>query len=194
MTTAVANLTDQFSTHLIRATARELVREGTFPASDLDDVMQDLRLALVEQAGNFDPEKAAWSTFVKTVVRLAAISLRRRRYAACRAAPPDLVSLNVLCDDGDGEPAELGMTISEEEHRTGLGLDHVSHTEQVDLALDVQQATAGLSDELRAICELLQFHSISETARRLGLSRKKLQMRMEELRRHFREAGLAECV
>jgi RNA polymerase sigma factor (sigma-70 family) len=188
------DVTDKFSTHLIRVTAKGLVSEGTFPPSDLEDVIQDLQLALIEQAGNFDPDKATWCTFVKTVIRSAAISLRRHRYAGRRSAPPDAVSLNALLQDADGQPAELGSLVSEEEYRTGRGQDFVSHTEQVELALDVQAVTDGLSDELREICELLKLHSVSEAARMMGMSRKKMLLRVEELRAHFRNAGLADVV
>lgn len=77
--TYAPDVTDKFCTNLIRRTARSLVGDGTFPRSDLDDVIQDLTLALLEQAVNFDAEKACWSTFVKKVVRDAGISLRRRQ-------------------------------------------------------------------------------------------------------------------
>lgn len=195
MTVAHApDVTDKFSTHLIRATAKDLVSEGTFPPADLEDVIQNLRLALIEQADNFDPEKASWCTFVKTVIHSAAISLRRHRYAGCRSLPSDAVSLNARIEDVDGQPAELGSLVCEEEYRTGRGQDTVSQTEQVDLALDVQLVTEGLADELREICELLKLHSVSQAARIMGMSRKKMLLRMEELRAHFRDAGLADCV
>ncbi len=185
--------TDKFSTQCIRHTAQALVEEGTFPRSDLEDVAQDLLLALLEQSANFDPDKARWSTFVKTVVRMSAISLRRRQRSQRRQAHCELSSLNVLIDDGDGQLVELGATVSEEEHRTGLGQDSISHTEQVDLALDVQAALRTMPAELRAICERLKTQSQAEVLCDLGISRTTLERRLELIRQHFREAGLGEC-
>jgi RNA polymerase sigma factor (sigma-70 family) len=185
------DVADKFTTQLIRRTAKMLVSDGAFPASDLDDVVQELRLALIEQAENFDPDRARWSTFVKTVVRLTASTLRRKQRAEFRQAEQGFASLNVLIADEDGQLAEMGATVGEEEYRTGLGEDFVSHTDQVDLALDVQAALSTLPAELQEIAERLKRQSVCEMARELGVSKSTLNRRVVEIREHFRRAGLA---
>jgi RNA polymerase sigma-70 factor, ECF subfamily len=184
------DINDRFTTQLVRRTAHLLVDEGTFPQSDVDDVAQELTLALLEQFDQFDPERARWSTFVRTVVRSTAISLRRKQRAARRLAPADQISLNTLISDEDGYPTELGSTVSEEEHRTGVGQDLVDHTRQADLSQDIQAVVDSLPAELRQICERLEKHSLSEVAEQLGMSRNTLSRRLKELQEHFREAGL----
>lgn len=190
--THAPDVTDKFATRFIRNTAKGLVDEGTFPQSDTDDVIQELHLALFEQAANFNPEKARWSTFVKNVVRNTAVSLRRRQRAQRRQGRGEVASLNVLIEGEDGELVELGATVGEEEHRTGLGQDFISHTDQVDSSLDVQDVMGSLPEELREICQRLKYYTPTEVRRAMGISRTTMQRRMEELRNYFRLAGLSE--
>ena len=182
------NVTDKFVTHFIYRTAKALVNEGTFPRSDEEDIAQELHMALIAQAKNFNPDKARWSTFVKNVVRNTAVSLRRRQRAQRRKS--DMCSLNVLIEGADGELVELGATVSEEEHRTGTGQDFISHAEQVDAALDVQDVLESLPAELREICQRLKYHTATEVRRELGISRTTMRRRMETLRSNFRAAGI----
>lgn len=185
------DVTDKFTTQRIRRAAKALVADGTYPSSQLDDLIQDMSLALLEQARkNFDPERARWSTFVTTVLRLVVVSLRRKQATEQSQAEGDVGSLNVLIHDEDGHQSELGPTISEEEHRTGLGAGFVSHTDQVELALDVQAVVDGLPEELREICELLKTHSLAEISRRLDMPMSTLKRRVAQLRERFQAAGL----
>ena len=186
------DVTDTFVTHYVRRTANALVEEGTFPRSDLEDVSQELQLALLEQIDNFDPAKSRWSTFAKNVIRMSAISLRRRQRAQCRQGHCELSSLNVTVEDGDGDVVELGATVSEEEHRTGSGQDFISHTDQADQASDLQQVLATVPEDLREIAERLQFHTPTEVRRELGISRTTMQRRLAALRERLREAGVAD--
>ena len=185
------DVTDRFTTQLVRRTARMLVSEGTFPASSLDDVAQDLHLALIQQAGNFDPDRARWSTFVKTVVRFTAVTLRRKQRADFRQREASFASLNVTITDGDGQLVEMSATVGEEEYRTGLGQGSVEHTDQVNRALDVEQVIATLPAELRDLAERLKHQSVCEIARDLGVSKTTLTRRVVEIRERFRQAGFS---
>jgi len=185
------DVTDHFTTQFIRRTARMLVNDGTFPRCDLDDVIQELRLALIQQADNFDPERARWSTFVKTVVRLTAVTLRRKQQADFRQVEAAYASLNTLIADEDGQLAEIGATVGEEEYRTGLGEGFISHTDRLDLAIDIQATIDTLLAELREICERLQDQSLVEVSHDLGIPKTTLSRRMALIREHFRLAGLS---
>lgn len=188
-TTAIPNVTDRFTTDLIRKTATELVDEGTFPKSELDDVVQDLTLALFEQASNFDVGRGTWSTFVKNVVQRSAISLRRHQGAERRNAQRDVGSLNDLINDEDGQLTELGSTVGEDEYRSGLGQEYRSHTDEVDMALDFQTVIASLPDELREVAQRLQHQSLAEIARDLDIPRTTLAFRIGKIREAFATAG-----
>lgn len=193
--TQAPNVTDKVTNQTIRRTANALVDDGVFPRSDLEDVEQELRLALVEQAPNFNPDKARWSTFVRHVVKMAAISLRRHQKAQRRQGCREVPSLNVLLKDPRemGPPTELGATVSEEEFRTGVGQDFISHTEQIDLSLDVESVLDSLPEGLRDICERLKYQTPTEVRRELGISRTTMNRRLEALREHFRKTGIGEC-
>lgn len=187
--THAPDVTDAFTTNLIRKTAQALVDEGTFPQSDQEDVIQDLTLALLEQTPNFNPERAKWSTWVKNVVRLIAISIRRRQDAECRRGQREVGSLNVLINDEDGQLVELGATVSEQEHRSGLGVGHVSHTDQNDTALDVQKILDGLPENLRDLAVRLKTQSLAEISRELNVPRTTLAHRVGKIREAFAAAG-----
>jgi RNA polymerase sigma-70 factor (ECF subfamily) len=191
MTTIHApDVTDKFATRLIRRTAKDLVGNGIFPQADLDDVIQELHLALIAQAANFDPNRARWSTFVKNVIERSAISLRRRQKAQCRQPAGEVSSLNVLIEDGDGELVELGATVSEEEHRTGVGQGFIGHADEVGAAIDVQGVVESLPEDLQDICQRLKSKTPNEAARDLGISRPTMHRRVKVLQERFRAAGV----
>ncbi|MCI0333663.1 MAG: sigma-70 family RNA polymerase sigma factor [Planctomycetes bacterium] len=192
--TYAPDITDYFTTQLIRRTANSLVETGIFPQSDLDDVIQELRLCLLTQVPNFNPSKARWSTFVKHVVRMSAISLRRRQNAECRRGARQVGSLNVLVDGPFGAHTQLGAMVSEEEHRTGVGQGFISHADQIDLSEDVRTVIDSLPAALKQICERLAFQTPTEVRRELGLPRSTMQRRLESLRKHFRAAGISDFV
>lgn len=186
------DVTDAFCNHFIRKTAKALIGNETFRPSDRDDVIQELRLALIEQLDHFDPERARWSTFVKMVIRSAAVTLRRRATAECRQTPPDMASLNTVVRDGDGQPVELGSTVSEQEYATGAGCQYLSHTLRIEFSLDVQALITGLPGELREICHRLKSQSFLEVQESMGFAATTLQRRIDKLREHFLAAGLSD--
>jgi len=74
----VPDVSDRFTTDFIRKTARALIDDGHFARAEMGDLVQELTLAVIESLkNNFDPSRARWTTFVKTVVRRRATSLLR---------------------------------------------------------------------------------------------------------------------
>ena len=192
MTTLYApDITDKFTTQLIRRTAQMLVSDGFYPSSDLDDVIQEIGLALFQRADKFDPKRARWSTFVKMAVRSAAATLRRKQRADFRQAASEVASLNVMIPDEDDQLVDMGATIGQDEYHRGQGRVHVSHADQVDRTLDVRTATASLPAELQEIAVRLERQSVREMARELNVSRTTLNRRIAEIQAYFCRAGLA---
>ena len=103
----VPDVTDRFTTQFVRKTAKTLIVDGFFERSEYRDLIQDLTLAVLEGlARNYDPERAKWTTFVKTVVTKRAISLCRAQTAECR---DEVVgSLSSPVSDEDGQMVSLG--------------------------------------------------------------------------------------
>lgn len=184
------DVTDKFSTIFIRNTAAELIDEGAFDASEREDLIQELTLALVERTPKFDPDRAKWSTFVKTVVRRRAISLRRRQNAACRSDGREVASLDAWIDDEDGQVISLANYIREDQSLVYLAEDHRSDEERADLEFDVDAVASTLSPELQDLCRRLKRQSQAEIARDLAIPRTTLVRRIRKLREAFDAAGM----
>jgi RNA polymerase sigma-70 factor (ECF subfamily) len=188
-TTYPPDVTDRFVKKFTRLVARELIAEDVYPESDLEDLVQELQLAVVERAPRFDAERAKWSTFVKTVVRRRAISLRRRQMAECRAGGREVSSLNVTFEDEDGQTTTLANLVREDQSFGYLGRDYQSDEDQAALAMDVATVISKLPTELRELCELLKHGSIADVARDRGIPRTTLRHQLNKIREAFVAAG-----
>lgn len=186
------DVNDRYCRCFIYRTAQTLVDEGFYQEHDLDDVVQDLTLHLLEQADQYDPTRARWTTFVRTVVEHQAISMRRHRSAQCRSKL--VASLDVKVRDSDGQAVPLGTMISEEEYAEGKGHQHRDRFDEVDVSEDVQAMIENLSPEMQEVCELLKTQSVAATARQLGIPRSTLLNRLQSLRDQFEDAGLRDCL
>lgn len=72
-----------------------------------------------------------------------------------------------------------------------MGLDFISHPDQVALSLDVRGVLEQLTPEQREICERLTRQSLEEIVGEMGLSRRTLVRRIDEVREQFRAAGFS---
>ncbi|MCX7701853.1 MAG: hypothetical protein N2039_13325, partial [Gemmataceae bacterium] len=64
-------LFDRFTQGLIRRKVRQLVGRDGFTAQDRDDLEQELRLRLLQNLSQFDPDQAHRNVFVTSVVERA---------------------------------------------------------------------------------------------------------------------------
>lgn len=187
------NTLDPFARGYTRRLAWRLIAERVYAPQDLDDIMQDLTLALLECRDRFDPAKSRWTYFVKTVLDRRAVSLRRWRLAQSRGAAQVVTSLSLLVADAEGQGVELARQISETEACSRRMTEHRDPLEQVRLSLSLQDARATLSPELVEICNLLAQRSVAEAARELKVPRTTLISRLKDVRRQFAKAGLDPC-
>lgn len=170
------NQLDAFETNLIRVKAATLARRGLIPRADVEDVRQELSLAVLVAHGKVHLDAAKRHGLSYTVVKNAAQRLVRDRHYAKRN-PYRLRSLGPLLADGEGvsEPATLdGGTVTER---------------VVDLPLDLEAFLAGLPEELRTLAVLLKTLSVSEVAEKLGVPRTTLYSSLRVLRGRLRRAG-----
>lgn len=184
------DVTDKFATQLIRRTARELVADGHYPQSDLDDVIQDLTLGLIERLPKFDPEKATWSTFVKNVVRRKAVSLFRHQEAECRGSDETIESLHKTIRGEDGSPEDRANTITEDAYHAAFGKQFKTDEQQAAFDSDVATVIDSLPAAQQDLCRRLMSQPLSAVARDLGVPRTSLAYEVEKLRERFRQAGL----
>ena len=181
---------DRFATSYVRKVARQLILDRVYPKYDLEDLVQELMLALLEGRDAYDPAKARWTYFVKTVVDRKAISLRRARSAESRGNTIVVASLNVLVRDQEGQLVELSQRIHQSEGTARRGVEHQERQAAVEQSLNVIDVLARLEPELAEICSLLAEMSVAEAARELGVPRTTLISRLAKVRERFAEAGL----
>lgn len=188
--TEAARLTDTFVAVARRTAdyyARRLVRTLGLPASEVDDLAQDLLLEVLIRATRYREDRAKWITFVDLVVRheadvLAERQLRRRRHMVAsiedlvRTEHDGTVPIAEVLSDDDGMPALWGAI--------------TDPFAAVELALDVERFVAGLPDDLRRLCRLLQGEPVTEAQRRSGLSPASFYRELNELRMRLRAVGL----
>jgi len=192
--TYAADVTDRFTTRLIRQTARRLIDQQVFSRSDFEDLVQEMTLTLVERRAGFDPRRARWSTFVRTVVQRTAISLRRIRMSERRGGGQTTLSLNVAIRDEDCRPTELASQVHLGQLPSHLGRVDRSAQQQREFEFDLASVLAGLPAEAQALCRQLQHGSVTAVARQQGVARSTLVHRLGKLRKAFQAAGLQDYV
>jgi len=177
-----------------RKVARKLVKDGVYTRDDLEDLIQDLLLALLESRDAYDPAKARWTYFVKTVVDRKAISLRRAQSTESRGSTLVVASLNVLVVDGEGKRVELAQQVCQEERGLRRGIEHSDGQSQLERSLNVADIVSQLDEELATICRLLAEKSVAEVARELKIPRTTLISRLAKVRERFVAAGFDETL
>lgn len=172
---------DGFALRLVRRKARRLARCAGFTAADREDIEQELLLKLWEARDRFDPQLSHPHAFITTVVERAAASILRAQKAHKRGNQVAHTSLDEVacCHQDDPGGAVLAPCTP-------------SHQAAVDLACDVSELLSRLPSQLREVAELLASHSKRRIAKRLGISRRTLDRRIDALRSHFAAAGLDE--
>ena len=181
-------LTD-YARKLIRFKARQLCRLHSFSKSDEEDLQQERWLAVVNQAGKFDPARASLDTFIDRVVNTAVAMILRDRQRQKRANGFQTVSLDVTPSDGHGnEP--LAAKVSQDDLARRLGTDPTDEAERRETAEAVASALAKLPDELRDVCRRVMGGSISAAAEDLETSRRQIRNALASARPYLEEAGV----
>jgi len=180
---------DRFVRDLVRRKARQLVGKAGFTRSDLEDLEQELYLKLVKAARSFDPVHAHWRSFATAVVERHTASLLRDKQAEKRDSRR-VCSLEMIVGQDEEGPVKLGETIGQPEYDARRGCWPREEQELCQLVQDVADVVAGLPAELRELAEALKTESISQIARRTGLSRSAINARVDQLRERFEQAGL----
>ncbi len=168
---------DDFETKLIRVKAASLVRSGVVPRSDIEDVRQDLTMALLVAHGKVDVDPERRHGFSYTVVENSMMRLARDRL--CSKRDPDRkCSIESFLFPS-------GVLNDSLEEITEPSLEPV-----VDLRLDVKELLSTLPNDLQGLAELLKTQSMAEVARQLCVPRSTLYQSVHSLRARFRRAGL----
>jgi RNA polymerase sigma factor (sigma-70 family) len=194
MSEALPDICDPFATKYIRQAARRLIADRVFPRGELDDLVQELRLALLECRASYDPAKARWTYFVKTIIDRKSVSLRRLQSAESRGNMLMVASLNVVVRDGDGQLVELSQQIEQSEGGSRRGIEHTDRQAELERSLNVAAVLELLDPDLAEICHRLAQESLTTVARQLGIPRTTLISRLARVRAKFAAADLDTCL
>jgi RNA polymerase sigma factor (sigma-70 family) len=164
----------------VRCKASRLVGKAGLRPHDREDIEQDLVLRLWRSKRTFDPALGCHGAFVATVLDRAANSLLRLRSSRKRGINRPHRSLTVRPGNSDA-PEGAAMSRS-----TACS----SHESAVDLAHDVSAIIGQLPPDLRELAESLKYHSVTDIARRVGISRSTVYTRLGAIRAAFAAAGM----
>lgn len=182
-------LTSGFAAKLIRQKARQLVGLAGLTASDQDDLRQELAMAVLESVSQFDPEIAHWNVYATAVIERKVATILKERRADKRDYCRIQVSLSIQVTDSDGQLVQLAQQIGHEHQGRVTGHTEPDTAEKIERQIDVADLLASLPEDLREICERLKTSSVAHVARELGIPRRTLRRRMEQIRSLFKEHG-----
>lgn len=162
---------DEYAATLIRVKARQLVGRYGFARSDREDIEQDLILHLLQKLRHFDPKRGSENTFVSRITNRKIASIIRQRTAAKR----DFRRLTLIED----------ATERDRDDAWSVGPESTQ-----DLEIDMTDAIRRLDSDSRRLCGLLRTGSITEAARRMGITRDAARGRIANLRKLLTDSGI----
>jgi DNA-directed RNA polymerase specialized sigma24 family protein len=167
-------LGDPAALALVRRKARSLQGQAGLTSQDLEDVEQDLLLALLPRLKHHDPAQSPLGAFFRLLLNREADRLLRRRLAAKRRA---------------GRTAPVDAVDPPRDTRTGTEPGRAE--EDRDRESDVAAAVAGLPPELAALVEALRTDpTVAGAARALGRRRTTVHDQISRVRARLKDAGL----
>ena len=155
---------------LVERKSRGVARRYRLPDADRADLRQDLLLAVVRRARDFDPTRGPAPPFVALVVDRHAKDCLAHRFARRRdprrCAPLSEAPTSLL------------------ERRSTPSVEHV------ELRLDVDHALSTLSTCTQRVATGLKHGSVADVARWLRLTRGQVRHQLALLRRRLEQLGL----
>ena len=169
-----------FALNLIKSKARKLIGNYGFTWSDFENLQQDMIVDLLERLPKFNPERSPRNAFITLVVSNKVAEIIKERMSPSRKHVRGEVSIHAPLQQDD-RPGKLADVIS----------DPSPSSERSDLAMELEQALAGLPVDLRSLWNLrVQGLSLTEISLQTGTPRPTLYDRWGRLREHFERAGL----
>ena len=175
---------------LIRSKARQVVGKAGLTNSDRADIEQELWLDLLKRWPKFRPQRARSSTFIARVVDHKVAMILRARMTAKRAPAHNGHSLDLCCQDPDGQTVPRAALLDGQIHSRRTGCYSRSLEDRLALKTDVACVLATLPVGQQQLCRQLMAHSISKIARDGNVSRAAVYRAVEELRTKFAEEGM----
>lgn len=164
--------------------AARIVRHLGLPAADRDDINQDLLVEMIVRLRRFDPDRAAFATFIDLVAGHGACTIVSRYRSERRLFGAEPASID------DPKWAGLRETVSNDGGLSSLLGGSSDPQGSLDLAHDVTRTIKVLPDALRELCALLQSEPAAVALCRSGLGRATFYRRVREIRLRFLVEGV----
>jgi RNA polymerase sigma factor (sigma-70 family) len=174
---------------LIRVKAKQLRRRRDFRTVDPDDLQQDLWVAVVRVAGQFDPAKSSSVTYLQHVVDSAVAGLVRARHRQKRTNGVPTHSLSDAVDRGVDSTDTLATTVSEADLTRRTGVEPVDDRDRLEDAEAVKSALFQMPVEMRDDCRRVMGGTVTSAARDLGVSRRQVRNTLAETKPYLERAG-----
>ncbi len=184
---------DGYARDVIRYKARQLIGKYGFTRDDYDDLQQEMMLDLLRRLGKYDPSKAGLSTFVARIVDRKVSTLIRHQRQEKRDYRRQVCSLDAQVEDQDAQSRGLDEVLSQDAYDDEVARHDRPEAERLDLRLDLSLVLDELPEDLRQLALRLQFRTVAEIARELGVPRSTLYEKgIARLRKIFEDSGLRE--
>lgn len=165
------------------------VKNGLIQESDRKDYIQELMLIMVQHQDDWTvPEGVRLESYANTVMEKRLFNIWRKKHPK-KDVMNDAISLNNTFLDADGEEDEFinlvtenGVMNTDTEISTSWSRDR--------LIAEVRLFVATLPQDDQTLCELLMYHSVTETAGILGKSRLFIWRKIYRIRDKMTQAGL----
>lgn len=180
-----------YARKLIRFKARQLCQRRDFRGDEPEDIQQELWLAILKAAGQFDPSKASLNTFIDRVVDMAAAMLvrnRERREEVWEGA--EFESLDEPAAAGSDQPKPRWEQVTQTDVCRRLGTEPVDEIRQRENGEAITQALAVMPKSQRQFCRRLMSRSVKALSIELGVSRRQVRRQIAENKAIFVQFGL----
>jgi RNA polymerase sigma factor (sigma-70 family) len=175
---------------LVRVKARQLSRRLDFGRSEREEIQQELWLAVISQADNFDPERGSLDTFIDRVVKTAAAMMVRDRERQKRAEGFHASSLDMAAEGSEDSEVTLAEQLTEDDHYRRLGTERPDPQAEREQAEAIEAALCSMPPEMGAICRRVMQGSALSAANELQTSRRQVRKALVAAREFLESAGI----
>lgn len=178
-----------YAKNLIKFKARQLSQRQDFQSAEPEDLQQELWLALVKVAKQFEPGKASLDTFIDRVVNTAVAMLVRARQRHKRGNGFRAHSLDSVRSTKSESPEPLSAAVSTDDLVRRTRAEQHDETLHREDAEAVEHALSQMPKEMRDLCRRLMGGTIASVARDLGISRRRVRKAIAAARPFLERAG-----
>lgn len=147
---------------IIRTAARRAADKGRLRHGEVEDLEQDLTVAVLEARKSFDPDRGDWRSYAKKAIELRRTKVLRGSFAQKRNHRGVVsLSVQVRIDDDEGSTELVHLLTrrdAERRTRTGIRDEH----DLAQLLVDVNGLIASLPFRVRELARTFKRETVSQ--------------------------------